>query len=440
MAELDWQGLRINSADGGASISGIVDQLRVVLPDPWQVTELEELVEEWHQVWRHPGGAEAHVRWVFDETLSVRVTISAEAAVDLEGPTLAGEWSWPPRVHAAGTLAWLAAELPDGRVLHLEQTRGEADVVDGELRLLASGRLAAGTTRMASWRGQLLPDWLAVAGRLPLWWPDRVVREVGDELELALPDAAVTTAGRPATVQGEVVVLEVPEGRRRHEVHQGSGTVHLDLWGSPGVPQVAERRAFGARGVDERHLDAGALAALLAVGTPLPESCAGLLGRPTPEAVLVAARTLAASGDPDLGEVLAEAAERLPVEPGSELARVAVAVVLGVPVVGGALRTEDARSLNPIEQAVVDTEATVLAGRADAGVWRVLSLLGWGLPGRTNLDDRLLALVAALAEWLPEGLEPPRGVPTGLSVARSLAVAGLVADQPSDHALVWLLS
>lgn len=228
--------------------------LLVEFPAPWQLQAREVFADEVVESWAAPG-AEAVLRhtiasvWHLD--LAVSCATSVVAPILRTGSSEAAPW-----VLAAGNLGrlwWLGAGLD--AVVEWRQVQGwcqpapesgqQAFHMHDSQASLAAGGLALLRDRgdsqeidyhllpgrfHARWRAERFSVAYARAG-LPSWLPDSLIREVGDNLELHLPDAAVSAPGG-VTITDACHEVEILPGPQLVRIADANGVVDVDVVGT----------------------------------------------------------------------------------------------------------------------------------------------------------------------------------------------------------------
>ncbi|MCC2592464.1 hypothetical protein LKO27_03375 [Tessaracoccus sp. OS52] len=280
----------------------------------------------------------------------------------------------------------------------------------------------------AGWRLELGDDLPAE----PSWLPERSFVPVGEEINLAAPDAAVSVAGIRATSDGESTTLSGPAGVHEVRLSDARGTTRFNVGWHLGPEEIAAE-ALGA--VRQGDLAAWLHVAASARGIDDPnvlDELDMLLGEafeePTMWGVLAGLRAAATTELPVRAEAEAAAGRLLAADPGSELGPILVSQAMTVPV------GPDSPSGGP-----ADDWWAVLTRDDEALRRQVLEWVGYGavssLPPVHGARGVALASLWLVTRETSEGqLEVARA--TAETLAHLLALNSV---EPDPIEVAWLL-
>lgn len=462
-------GLRIELDEHNAIALAVHDQpapfasgLRVQFAGDWRRSGGERLVDELEERWQL-GQVEAIVRHVFGESplwsLRVQLVNRGDQPASVPACWLAVDAAWPPRAWLAGAEGQLSLDpaAPGIGLATLTQLRGRCRLSDGRywltdlpVRLAPAGD--SGSQYQVAWRLDVLADERVQAAALPTWWPATTSLQTGDVVALDLPDAAIEGAGLQLLEDEQGTTISGQCGVHIAQVHTGRGTTDLELAFADPLPQVLGQAAEEVvSSVDPRVADAAEcflVARLASTTTGAPEWLATavdeLLHRTSPlEPLALAAIAEAALERPELAVRLPDALARTREAPGVGLARLRSLMALQLSDQPTHVPSGVASESTPLEAELMRLEHQLITGAVrtadhlDPAQWRLLGLLGAGLPGHTA-DPVSRAQLVAITSLAPEGIDLAARWPIPLADARERCLRRLVAERHGPDVLAWL--
>ncbi len=261
-----WEKFEFEFGEGGyiteirSSPKNVIAQdFGVHFAKPWKRTKTKIGVDEAEITWALKD-VEAMVRLTLDDTFAIRVTITnnGEDHASVPGAELRYRTFYPVTSLFAGATGLLAITtgVSSRPILGFVEKSGYA-VEQDDTKFLTEPdlKLAPKASYKVSWQGKIYRSVSALHKELPAWWPSKVARELGDELDLHLPDSGIRVRKR-VTMSTDEQGTHILGKRGGHIVNisDANGTHLLELWWAPDSQTTLRNRANKVLKADPRKV------------------------------------------------------------------------------------------------------------------------------------------------------------------------------------------